>query len=165
MLNTNGVVNLVGTPSNTSFTWPATFGRRHHSLPYNILCDSTWELHPNDICPETPKWESQNWNLYYLKTLNIHIFFQSSFFGACKGILGIYISRPFQWYPKGLIWCLFAFPTKALNIWDSRTNVIPKMRVHLGVIGFHPLHFPPFVKVCLTSKHTFLASWAFALHI
>jgi hypothetical protein len=25
--------------------------------------------------------------------------------------------------------------------------------VHLGVIGLHPLHFPPFVRVCFTPKH------------
>ncbi len=31
-----------GTTLNTSFTWPATFGRRPSSLPYNILHDSPW---------------------------------------------------------------------------------------------------------------------------
>jgi hypothetical protein len=29
----------------------------------------------------------------------------------------------------------------------------------LGIIGLHPLHFPPFVKVCFTPKHILLASW------
>ncbi len=53
----------------------------------------------------------------------------------------------------GSIWCLFAFSTKVLNIYNSCTSATPKMGVHLGIIGFHPLHFPPFVKVCFTSKH------------
>jgi hypothetical protein len=44
-------------------------------------------------------------------------------------------------------------------------NKIPKMGVHMGVIGFYPLHSPPFVKVCFTFKHIFLTSWAFAFHI
>jgi len=30
-LNGSGVVDLVKTTSNINFTWPATFGRRHHS--------------------------------------------------------------------------------------------------------------------------------------
>ncbi len=37
-------------------------------------------------------------------------------------------------------------------------SVTPKVGVHLGVIGLHPLHSPPFVKVCFTLKHTLLAS-------
>jgi hypothetical protein len=40
-----------------------------------------------------------------------------------------------------------------------------KVGVQLGVIGFHPLQSPPFVKMCLTPKYIFLASWALALHI
>jgi hypothetical protein len=31
----------------------------------------------------------------------------------------------------------------------------PKVGVHLGVIGLHPLHSPPFVRMCFTPKHTF----------
>jgi len=42
-----------------------------------------------------------------------------------EGNLGIYISKPFQWYLGGPIWCLFTFPTKALNIQNLRTNVTP----------------------------------------
>jgi hypothetical protein len=48
----------------------------------------------------------------------------------------------------------FSFSTKALNIHNSCTSVIPKVGVHLGVIGLHSLHFSPFVKVCFTPKHT-----------
>ncbi len=50
------------------------------------------ELHGNEIHDnyiqmalflETPKWESQNWDSYYPKTLDTHIFLKSSLFGAC----------------------------------------------------------------------------------
>jgi hypothetical protein len=51
MLNENGVTDLVGTTSSTSFTRPATFGRRHHSPPYSIFCASLWGLHPNVTFP------------------------------------------------------------------------------------------------------------------
>jgi len=33
-------------------------------------------------------------------------------------------------------------------------SATPKVGMHLGVIGLHPLHSPPFVKVCFTPKHT-----------
>jgi hypothetical protein len=82
----------------------------------------------------------------------------------CKGTLGIYTSKTFQWYPGGPIWCLFAFSTNVLNIQDSRMSAIPKVRVHLGVIGVHLLRSPPFVRMHFTLKHTFLASWALALY-
>jgi hypothetical protein len=59
---------------------------------------------------------------------------------------------------EGPIWCFFAFPTKALNVHDSHTNATPKVEMHLGVIGLHPLHSPPFMKVCFTPKHILLAS-------
>jgi hypothetical protein len=81
-----------------------------------------------------------------------------------EGTLSIYILRPFQWYLKGPIWCFFSFSTKALKICVSCTNAIPKMGMHLGIIGFHLLHYPSFVKVCLTREHTFLTSWALALY-
>ncbi len=64
----------------------------------------------------------------------------------------------FQEFSKvygGLIWCFFAFPTKAVNICNSHTSAIPKVVLHLGVIGLHPLHYPPFVRVCFTLKHIF----------
>ncbi len=53
----------------------------------------------------------------------------------------------------GPIWHFFAFSTKALNIHNSRPNATSKVGMHLGVIGLHPLHFPPFVKVCFIPKH------------
>ncbi len=36
-MNGSGATNLIRTAPNISFTWSATFERRHHSLPYNIL--------------------------------------------------------------------------------------------------------------------------------
>ncbi len=53
----------------------------------------------------------------------------------------------------GPIWCFFSFPTKAPNIHNSCTNAT--FKVHLGVIRLHPLHFPPFMKMCFTPQHTF----------
>ncbi len=82
----------------------------------------------------------------------------------CEGILGIYTSRPFQWYPRGHIWCLFAFSTKVLNIQDSRMNATPKVGMHLKIVEFNLLHFPPLVRVCFTPEHIILASCALALH-
>jgi hypothetical protein len=48
-LDINGEVDLISTTSSSSFTWPTTFGKRHHSLPYNILCDFLQRLHSNEI--------------------------------------------------------------------------------------------------------------------
>jgi len=59
-LNGNGVVELIGTTSSTSFTQLATFGRRHHSLPiiyYVLLHGDHIQL---SLFHEIPKWESQN---------------------------------------------------------------------------------------------------------
>jgi hypothetical protein len=78
----------------------------------------------------------------------------------CEGTLSICASKPF-----GPIWCLFAFPMKAMNIRNFSTNATPKVGVHLGVIGFHPLHSPPFLRVCFTPKQIFLGSWALALQV
>jgi len=32
-------------------------------------------------------------------------------------------------------------------------NVIPKVGMHLRIIELHPLHSPPFMRVCFTPKH------------
>jgi hypothetical protein len=63
--------NLVETSSNTSFTWPATFGRKPHSPPYNILHASLRGLNQNVIFPR---------NFCCLKILDTHIFLKSSMF-------------------------------------------------------------------------------------
>jgi hypothetical protein len=44
-------VDLVGTTSSISFKQPATFGRWHHSPPYDIFCAFLWGLHPNVTFP------------------------------------------------------------------------------------------------------------------
>ncbi len=56
--------------------------------------------------------------------------------------------------PTNPIW-FFALPTKAFNIHNFSTKVASKVGMHLGVIGLHPLHFPPFARVCFTTKHIF----------
>ncbi len=90
---------------------------------------------------------------------------KSSLNEQCKATLSIYASRPFWWWLGGPILCFFAFPTKVLNICNSRMNATPKMEVHLGVIGLHPLHSPPFVKVCFTPKHTFGLMGPYTSHL
>jgi hypothetical protein len=81
-LDARNVMDLVGTTSNSSFIWPATFGRKHHSPPYSMLCDSPQGL--------------QTIITFFLKTPKIRILtnpkfwclyipFKSSLFGACEG--------------------------------------------------------------------------------
>ncbi len=48
-LDINGEVDLIRTTSSSSFTRPITFGKRHHSPFYNILCDFLQGLHSNGI--------------------------------------------------------------------------------------------------------------------
>ncbi len=43
---------LVGITSSIGFTRLTTFGRKHHSPPYNILYASPWGLHPNVTFPQ-----------------------------------------------------------------------------------------------------------------
>jgi len=42
-----------------------------------------------------------------------------------------------------------------LQTFAIRMSATPKMEVHLEVIGLHPLHSTPFVKMCFTPKHIF----------
>ncbi len=59
-----------------------TFGSRHHSPPYSILCASLWGLHPNVTFPQDSKWGvpklglllSQNFGCLYI----FQIFFLKS---------------------------------------------------------------------------------------
>jgi len=83
----------------------------------------------------------------------------------CKGTLGIYIWRNFQWNPMGPVWCLFALSTMVLNTRDSRMNKTnSKMWMHLRVIRLNFLHPPPFVKMYFILEHTLLASCVHAFH-
>ncbi len=76
-MNGNDATDLIGTTSSTSFTWLATFGKKHHSPPYGIFCASPRGLHPNVIFPR----HSQN-----PKTLEVHILLKSNLFLIVKAI-------------------------------------------------------------------------------
>jgi len=51
----NGAMNLIRITSNTSFTQPATFEKKHHLPPYSIFSTFPWWLHPNVIFPQDSK--------------------------------------------------------------------------------------------------------------
>jgi hypothetical protein len=59
---------------------------------------------------------------------------------------------------------IFRLVVESIKELGGVSSVIPKVGVHLKVIGLHPLHSPPFVKVCFTPKHSLLALWALAFH-
>jgi hypothetical protein len=59
----------------------------------------------------------------------------------------------------------FPFLTKVLNIHNSHKSATFKVGVHLGVIGLHPLHSPPFVKVCFTPKHILIFMGPYISHL
>jgi hypothetical protein len=109
-------------------------------------------------------WSGVKFPIWLLPPSFDHNSCKSNLNEQCEGTLSIYTLRPFQWCPRGPIWCLFAFSTKVLNIRNSCISATSKMGVDLQVIGLYPLHSPPFLKVCFTPKHTPLASWALALH-
>jgi hypothetical protein len=100
------------------------------------------------ICGQESNPQFDSWPFFWSFVL-----FISSLNGQWKVTLGIYISKKFQWYLGGSIWCMFAFSTKALNIWDSHTSATPKVGVHLGIIGLRLLHSPSFMKVFHTRTH------------
>jgi hypothetical protein len=65
-------MDLVGLTSNIRFTWPATFGRRHHSLPIGVFVPFHGDYIQMSFFPRIPN-ESP-------KILNDYIFFKSSLF-------------------------------------------------------------------------------------
>ncbi len=79
-LNISGTIDLVGITLSISFTQSLTFGQKHHSLPYNILCDSLWGYIQMTFFLGIPKWESQNWDFYCPEILDAHIFFKLGIF-------------------------------------------------------------------------------------
>jgi hypothetical protein len=99
-----------------------------HSMPQSKLI---WPLFSRGL------WSGVKFPIWFPPFFFYHNSCKSCLNEQCEGILSIYASRPL-----GPIWCLFAFPTKALNIHNSSTNVTPKVGMHLGIIGFHPLHSP-----------------------
>jgi hypothetical protein len=65
--------------------------------------------------------------------------------GSWKPILGIYVLRAFQWYKELFNPMSFDPCNRLLKIQESMGTLIPKMRAHLGVWGFIPLHFLAFL--------------------
>jgi hypothetical protein len=80
-------MDLIGTNSSISLTQPITFGKRHHSPPYNVFYDSLWELHPNDIFSQGSQVGVPKLELLLSQILDVRIFFKSSMFGTRKGII------------------------------------------------------------------------------
>jgi len=84
-LNASGVVDLIRQPRAQALHDPQPLGGGTILLPipyYMTLYKGYIQM---TFFPETPKWESQNWYSCCIETLDIHIFFKSNMFGACKG--------------------------------------------------------------------------------
>jgi hypothetical protein len=108
----NGVTNLVGTTLSTSFTQATTFGRRHHSPPYNTLCAFPWGLHPNVTFPRdshlgVPKLGlslSQNFGHSYLSQIKFILKIRGHYLIALKNIFSTMYLMP----QLELVWPLFS---------------------------------------------------------
>jgi hypothetical protein len=61
--------------------------------------------------------------------------------GSCESILNIYVLKTFQWYKELLNSMSFDPYNRSLKIWESIKTPTLKVRAHLGVWGFIPLHF------------------------
>lgn len=82
--------------------------------------------------------------------------------GECKFICNIFIWRPFRWFKYSLIETRFSIWTFVTKIWDTHKTPIPKVEIHLKVLGFIPLHFLTLVRTCLSPMMCFLNSLAFS---
>jgi len=80
-----------------------------------------------------------------------------------EGTWSIYALGIFQWCPRGPIWCLFSFLTKALNICNPTWVQFPKWECTWESLGFIPCTLPHFWE-CVSHLNTLLSSWALALH-
>ncbi len=78
-------MDLIGTILSISFTWPATFVRRHHSPPYSILCASPWGLHPNVIFPQDSQVGVPKLGLLLSQNFRCSHLFQIKFFFKVRG--------------------------------------------------------------------------------
>ncbi len=93
-LNGSGILDLIGMISSTSFTQPTTLGKRHNSLPYNILCASPRRLHPNITFPQdsqvrVPKlglFVSQNFGHSYISQIKFVLKMQWQYLIALENI-------------------------------------------------------------------------------
>jgi hypothetical protein len=85
-------MDLIGTTSSTSFTWLATFGRRHHSLPiiYSV------PLHRDYI--QVPFFLglllSQNFGCSYLYQINLFLENTRQYLIALKNIFATVYNTP-----------------------------------------------------------------------
>ncbi len=111
-LNESGVVDLVGTTLNISFTQPTTFGRRHHSPPYSILYAFPWGLRPNVTFVRDSQVGvlklglllSQNFGCSYLSQIKSILKMQMQYFIILKNIFPTLYNTP----QSELIWPLLS---------------------------------------------------------
>jgi hypothetical protein len=100
-------MDLIKTISNTNFTWPTTFERRHHSPPYSILCVFPHGLHPNVIFP----WDSQvkvpKLGLLLSQDFGHSYLSQINFFLDCKDDILWPLKISFQWCIARSNWTSF----------------------------------------------------------
>jgi hypothetical protein len=61
---------------------------------------------------------------------------------SCKPILNIYVPKDFQLYKEIFNPISFDPYNRPLKIHESIGTLTPKVRIHLGVWGFIPSHFP-----------------------
>ncbi len=85
-------------------TQPTTFGRKHHSPPYNICYDSSRGLHSNG----TFSCNSKLGVLLFQNSRHSYLF-KSSLFGSCKGNILYPLKRSFQWCMACSNWSSFDF--------------------------------------------------------
>jgi hypothetical protein len=79
-----------------------TFGRRHHSPPYNILCASPWGLHPNVTFPRDSQMRvpklglllSQNFGRSYFSQIKFFLKMQGQYLIAFKTICPMVYNTP-----------------------------------------------------------------------
>ncbi len=79
-LNEIGAMDLIKITLSTSFTWPETFGKRHQSLPYILLCAFLWGLHPNVTFPQISQMEVPKLGLLLSQNFGRSYLFQISLF-------------------------------------------------------------------------------------
>ncbi len=83
-----GLIRNLGTRQktlSTSFTRPTTFGRRHHSHRYSILCASLQGLHPNVIFPQDSQVGIPKLKLLLSLNFGHSYLFQIKFFFRMQG--------------------------------------------------------------------------------
>ncbi len=87
------MTNLVRTTSSISFTQPTTFGKRHQSLPYSILCVFLWGLHQNITFPRDSQ-VSQNFGRSYHSQIKFFLKIQRQYFISLKKIFPTVYNMP-----------------------------------------------------------------------